>query len=451
MILTQTTGIIMGPVTKLLGFIFNAIYILFFGMGVKSIALSIVVFTVLVRLLLFPFNIKSTRSSKIQMYLKPEFNKITKKYKGKKDQESMLAQQQETRELQEKYGIKMTQGCLTSLIQFPVFIGLYNVIQNVPAYVPKVKELYSGIANQILLTENGNKLLTDFIADNKITRIAAKLAEFSPSTDIKSTEGITAINNIIDVLFKCNNTLLGKLADVFSANPEVANLINQNSADIERVNHFIFGINLSEAPGFKLSIALIIPIMSFICQLLAMLVTPMNETGDPQQDAQMRTMRKTLLLMPIMSFFVTVSAPAGLGIYWATSAFISFLITVFSNIYYNHIDMEALVEKQRKKAEISIAKRKASGKKSLSQKLAEAAAGQTGTEETSDSPANSKLNTYGRMNLKNFDYQSDSLSDEVSDDDSDTTTQSSTSKNSPKKGSLADKANAVKRFNDSGV
>ena len=146
MILTQNTGIIMGPVTKLLGLLFNAIYTLFNGMGIESIALSIVVFTVIIRLLLFPFNLKTTRSSKIQQFLRPEFNKITKKYKGKKDQESMLAQQQETRELQEKYGIKMTQGCITSLIQFPVFIGLYNVIQNIPAYVPKVKALYEPIA-----------------------------------------------------------------------------------------------------------------------------------------------------------------------------------------------------------------------------------------------------------------------------------------------------------------
>ena len=107
MILTQSNGIIMGPVSKLLGFVFNAIYTFFNGMGVESIALSIVIFTVFVRLLLFPLNLKTTKSSKIQQFLKPEFNKITKKYKGKKDQESMLAQQKETRELQEKYGIKM--------------------------------------------------------------------------------------------------------------------------------------------------------------------------------------------------------------------------------------------------------------------------------------------------------------------------------------------------------
>ena len=75
MILTQNSGIIMGPITKLLGFIFNAIYNLFNGMGVESIALSIVVFTIIIRLILFPFSLKTTKSSKIQQYLKPEFNK----------------------------------------------------------------------------------------------------------------------------------------------------------------------------------------------------------------------------------------------------------------------------------------------------------------------------------------------------------------------------------------
>ena len=146
-------------------------------MGVESIALSIVIFTLVMRLILFPFNLKQTKSSKIQQYLKPEFNKITKKYKGKKDQESMLAQQRETRELQEKYGIKMTQGCLTSLLQFPVFIGLYNVIQNIPAYVPKVRTLYEPIANEIMKTENGYKLLCG---------------------ELKETDGSYTINKITD-------------------------------------------------------------------------------------------------------------------------------------------------------------------------------------------------------------------------------------------------------------
>ena len=333
MILTQNTGIIMGPVTKLLGLLFNAIYTLFNGMGIESIALSIVVFTVIIRLLLFPFNLKTTRSSKIQQFLRPEFNKITKKYKGKKDQESMLAQQQETRELQEKYGIKMTQGCITSLIQFPVFIGLYNVIQNIPAYVPKVKALYEPIAQAIMKTDNGYKIMSDFIDGNKIPRLTTKLVEFATSTDAASGKGLESLNSVIDVLYRCNESLLGKVASAFSSNPEVANLIAQNSDQINRVNRFIFGINLSEAPGLKLTPALLIPIASFICQLLSMIVMPMNETGDPQQDAQMKSMRRSMYFMPVMSFIITVSAPAGLGIYWAVSAFVGFLITVFTNLY----------------------------------------------------------------------------------------------------------------------
>ena len=431
MILTQNTGIIMGPVTKLLGLLFNAIYTLFNGMGIESIALSIVVFTVIIRLLLFPFNLKTTRSSKIQQFLRPEFNKITKKYKGKKDQESMLAQQQETRELQEKYGIKMTQGCITSLIQFPVFIGLYNVIQNIPAYVPKVKALYEPIAQAIMKTDNGYKIMSDFIDGNKIPRLTTKLVEFATSTDAASGKGLESLNSVIDVLYRCNESLLGKVASAFSSNPEVANLIAQNSDQINRVNHFIFGINLSEAPGLKLTPALLIPIASFICQLLSMIVMPMNETGDPQQDAQMKSMRRSMYFMPVMSFIITVSAPAGLGIYWAVSAFVGFLITVFTNLYYDHIDMEKLVEKQKAKAAKEIAKRKASGKKTLGQRMTEAAMGQTSDESSSSTSKNKSLNKYGNMNLKNYD--------------------SSVENEAPKKGSLADKANAVKRFNDSGV
>lgn len=452
MILTQNSGMIMGPVTKLLGFIFNAIYNLFYGMGVESIALSIVVFTIIVRLLIFPFNIKQTRSSKIQQYLKDDFQKITKKYKGKKDQESMLAQQKETRELQEKYGIKMTQGCLTSLIQFPVFIGLYNVIQNIPAYVPKVKALYEPIATAIYNSDKAYTVLQKFVEECKPPRFVVKqLVEFTSSTSISSDEGVKALNSIIDMLYKCNNDLFAKLGEVFSANPQVAEVISQNQDAISRVNHFIFGINLTEAPGFKLTPALLIPILSFVCQLLAMIVTPTNETGDPQQDAQMKSMRRSMYFMPLMSFAVTVSAPAGLGIYWAVSAFISFLITVLTNVYYDHVDMEKIVEKAQIKAAKNIEKRKASGKKTFMEKFQEAAMGADPSAEDSSS-TNKNLSKYSNMNLRNFDNEADDSADSSDSSDSDADNSNATvSSSRPKKGSLADRANAVKRFNDTGV
>ena len=429
MILTQATGIF-SPITWVLGKIFSGIYAVFFGMGVESIALSIIVFTVLIRLILFPFNLKTTRSSKIQQYLRPEFNKINKKYKGKKDQNSIFAQQKETRELQEKYGIKMSQGCVTALIQLPVFIGLYNVIQNVPAYVGKIRILYQGIAEAIFNTANSSNLITEFASKN-ITRLTTKAVDFASVTDAASAKGEQAINYIIDILYKCDTDMLSKLGnETFASNAQVAAEIAAHSEKINHVNKFIFDINLSEAPGFKWSWALIIPIAAFLFQFLSMKVTPMTETGDPQQDAQMKTMRKMMIIMPVFSFFVTVNVPAGLGLYWATSAFVSFVITVLTNYYYDHADMEKIVEKQKEKAAVAIAKRKAKGKVSLTERLT-AGAGQPADESQSRTPANRTVSKYGNMNLKNY--------------ESDATTSTT------KKGSLADKAGAVKRFNDTGV
>ena len=84
MILTKATGLIMGPISALMGWLFSLIYNLFYGLNIYSIGFSIIVFTVIIRLAIFPLSVKMTRNSKIQQYLQPEFNKITKKYKGKK-------------------------------------------------------------------------------------------------------------------------------------------------------------------------------------------------------------------------------------------------------------------------------------------------------------------------------------------------------------------------------
>ena len=163
MILTQSSGFLLGNLSKLLGWIMNGIYNLFNNMGVVSIALSIILFTIIVRLMMFPLSIKSTRSQKIQQYLRPEFQKITKKYKGKKDQASVIAQQRETSALQKKYGIKMSSGCLTSLLQLPIFLSLYNVIQNIPAYVDRIRALYEPIAQKIIHVDGAHGMLEQFI------------------------------------------------------------------------------------------------------------------------------------------------------------------------------------------------------------------------------------------------------------------------------------------------
>ena len=426
MILTQSSGFLLGNLSKLLGWIMEGIYNLFNNMGVITIALSIIVFTVIVRLLMFPLSIKTTRSTKIQQFLQPEFQKINKKYKGKKDQASLLAKQKETSALQKKYGIKMSTGCITALIQLPIFLSLYNVIQNIPAYVPRIKALYEPIASAIMKVSDAKETLTTFITDNALTRVP----------DLSKIETLTD-NYVIDVLAKCSGDALDKIGTVFSSNAEVAAAVAANKEKIVASNEFILGINLSESPGWAWTWALIIPISAFLFQFLSMKVTPQLSSGDPQQDAQMKSMRRFMMIMPIMSFFVTITVPAGLGLYWAVSALVSVLITLSQNFYYSHADMEAITEKARLKAEAKAERRKARNggveKKGFMERMQEAATGQNTTEQKS--PDSEGMRQFGSARLKSY------TSSTAYDNDSEE------KKNVKyKAGSIASKANALRDY-----
>lgn len=56
---------------------------------------------------------------------------------------------EETNQVYEKYGVKMSSGCLPSLVQILILFGLYPVVQNVPEYVTKVRNVYLPLVNQI--------------------------------------------------------------------------------------------------------------------------------------------------------------------------------------------------------------------------------------------------------------------------------------------------------------
>lgn len=71
--------------------------------------------------------------------INPEVQAVQKKYKNKRDQASMLKQQEEVQQIYDKYGTSMTGGCLPLLIQMPLLFALYPVIYNMERYVPAVK------------------------------------------------------------------------------------------------------------------------------------------------------------------------------------------------------------------------------------------------------------------------------------------------------------------------
>ena len=87
-----------------------------------------------------PLQIKQQKFSKLSAIMQPEIQKIQKKYQGKKDQDSMMKMQEETQAVYQKYGVSATGSCVQLAIQMPILFALYQVIQNIPAYVGSVYE-----------------------------------------------------------------------------------------------------------------------------------------------------------------------------------------------------------------------------------------------------------------------------------------------------------------------
>jgi YidC/Oxa1 family membrane protein insertase len=96
-----------------------------------NVVLSIVVFTILIRLATYPLTLKQQRSSKAMQELQPELKKLQEKYKHDRER---LAQAQ--MELYREYGFNPLAGCLPLLIQLPIMLGLYRAIVTTLAATP---------------------------------------------------------------------------------------------------------------------------------------------------------------------------------------------------------------------------------------------------------------------------------------------------------------------------
>ncbi|MEA4846892.1 MAG: YidC/Oxa1 family membrane protein insertase [Clostridiaceae bacterium] len=120
------------PLGMLLKFIFDF---------VGDYGYSIIIFTILTKILLLPINIKQTESTKRMNELNPKMKEIQEKYKN--DKEKM---NQKLMELYKEHNYNPASGCLPALIQMPILFALFYVIQNPVKYVFLDADVYAGIA-----------------------------------------------------------------------------------------------------------------------------------------------------------------------------------------------------------------------------------------------------------------------------------------------------------------
>jgi YidC/Oxa1 family membrane protein insertase len=110
---------------------FITVITLLYSVFGNSAVMAIIVFTVLVRLLMYPLSVQQMRSSKAMTDLQPEIKKLQDKYKNDREKLS-----QEQMRLYREHGVNPIGGCLPLLIQLPIWIGLYQAINHALAATP---------------------------------------------------------------------------------------------------------------------------------------------------------------------------------------------------------------------------------------------------------------------------------------------------------------------------
>ena len=429
-LLTAYPGSILGPIAKLLGMLMDWIYSgisNITGGRVESVVLSIVIITIIIYMCLLPLTIKQQKFSKLSQKMQPEMQAIQAKYKNKKDQASMMAMQEETQLLYQKYGISPMGSCVQMLIQMPILFALYRVFYNIPAYLSGVKGSFTGLVDSIQQTSGYQDTLVSLMEKYNVvtssglnaSNVASKLADAS---------GDTLSNYIIDILYKLPSKgwdalLDGKFFD------GIQSVVEKTHDALLHFNYFL-GLNISDTPWYIIKsnftdkpdkwllfviLALLIPVLSYLTQMINIKLMPQATNGNDQMASQMKMMN---LMMPLMSLFFCFTVPVGLGIYWICSALVRGIQQFFVNRHIENLDLEAVMAKNEEKAKN---KRKKMG---LSEDYIKKAA-QIKTKSI-DSKANVSASADTEEKLaKAAEYEANA-----------------------KAGSLASKANMVKEFNE---
>lgn len=314
------------PIAQVLGYIFNLLFEALSFLHIGNVAIAIILFTIIVKLCMLPLSIKQQKLAKLNSVMSPEIKAINEKYKDKKnDQNAMMKMQEETKAVYEKYGVSQMGGCVQMLIQMPILLALYQVFRFIPLYITQLKNLFTAF-----LTDNGGIMSASGYTDT--------MKQFGENIDW------TNVNTAITEINKFSTENWEALRDAF---PAFSDIIANSHASLEQMNTFL-GVNMSQEPGFGLTLAFLIPVLSGLSQFISVKVAQGNTPVD-DDNPMAASMRMTTYIFPLMSAFIAISVPAGLGLYWIATSVIQTIITVFINRYYDMLGAETIVKKNVEK------------------------------------------------------------------------------------------------------
>ena len=434
--LTQDDGMIIGLVAKVLGKIMDIIFNIIDMIGIPNIGLAIILFTIVVNLLMLPLTMKQQKFSKLSAKMNPEINAIRDKYKGKQDTDSQMAMNQEIQMVYNKYGVSPSGSCVQLLIQMPILFALYRVIAAIPAYVGKIKETFTVLADKVISVDNGA-----FLQNSGVETIKSTVAMYGQN--IK--EG-NMTNGIIDVLNKLSSTDMEIVANHYGLSGLTYNgeliLSNETVTGLLDTYNSFLGLNIGNSPSHIVKTAfaagawglvigaIAIPVLSAVTQWINVKLMPQQNSDKKktQEESAMESSMKTMnMIMPLMSAWFCYTLPCGMGLYWVAGSVVRGILQVVTNKHFDKMDFDEIIKKNEVKSAQKLEKM---------QKQQE------------------MINAYANMNTKNIQSRAN-MSTGVNNNNTTNKTSSNntnktntTSSSSAKPGSMMAKANMVKEYNE---
>ena len=239
-----------------------------------SYAVALLFFAIVVKLITLPFSIKQQKTQIKAAKLRPKMAAIEKKYAGRTDKKTLEKKQRELMELQQNEGYSPVAGCLPLLIQFPIIIILYQLIQNPLTYVCGFDDV-------------------------TVNEIIANIHSFQPTVNTMSYSQLNILQYAHE-LVEAGHSILHW--DV-----------------MQNINLDFFGAYLGTTPTVTSWYALF-PVATAVFSYLSMKLTRKFMGNNPALQAQTPETKTSGiimdLMMPLMSLWIAFKMPALLSLYW---------------------------------------------------------------------------------------------------------------------------------------
>ena len=182
--------------------------------------------------------------------MQPELNAIRDKYKNRKDQEAMMAMNQETQLVYQKYGISTIRKLYPDAYPDADSVCFVSCILYIPAYISCVRSstpvFVDGIINTNGFVDKLTALMTNF---NAVT--SSGLNANNVADKLNAATGTTLSNYVTDIMYKLPSTAWEKTADagktIFEQFPNLSDSLNSTLHDMNQFNYFL-GLNISDTP-----------------------------------------------------------------------------------------------------------------------------------------------------------------------------------------------------------